>query len=124
VAAAVAAIPSATDGERNGTERNGSEFDGEHIGGYTSKSASQWFKVTYYNHFYSLQKYFYILGWGIYYLYPYLRKNEFREINAWIIAIVQVCIVRPKSTGLHTWPTSYRIRDGVWPTLYTSCTYS
>jgi hypothetical protein len=32
--------------------------------------------------------------------------------------------VRSGPTGLRTWPTSYRIRVGTWPTRYTSCNYS
>jgi hypothetical protein len=31
--------------------------------------------------------------------------------------------VTPGPTGLHTWPTSYRIKGGTWPTPYTSCNY-
>jgi hypothetical protein len=32
-------------------------------------------------------------------------------------------LVRPKPTGLRTWPTYYKIRGGTWPTPYTGCNY-
>jgi hypothetical protein len=33
-------------------------------------------------------------------------------------------LVRPEATGLRTWCTYSRIRDGTWPTPYTNCNYS
>jgi hypothetical protein len=33
-------------------------------------------------------------------------------------------LARPEHTGLRTWPTSHRIRGGIWPTPYTDCNYS
>jgi hypothetical protein len=33
-------------------------------------------------------------------------------------------LVRPGCTGLHTWHTSPRIRDGTWTTSYICCNYS
>jgi hypothetical protein len=33
-------------------------------------------------------------------------------------------LVRPGATGLRTWHTYSRIRDGIWSTPYTNCNYS
>jgi hypothetical protein len=33
-------------------------------------------------------------------------------------------LVRPGYTGLYTWHTSLRIRDGTWCTYYICCNYS
>jgi hypothetical protein len=41
-----------------------------------------------------------------------------------ILPSVAVAFVRPEPTGLHTWPTSYRIRGVTWPMPYTSCNCS
>jgi hypothetical protein len=38
--------------------------------------------------------------------------------------LIAVSHVRPGCTGLHTWHTSPRIRDGIWPTPYICCNYS